>query len=74
MRQIRTRLREENQTFRDAVIQGLRATLLASTATTEAYCPPDEAFEGEIGFASGFGANDLTRAIHQDGAARFPAS
>lgn len=72
MAQVRVALSERNITFREAVIEGLRRTLLHPGGTTD-FTLRDASFKREAGFAPGFGADALTQAIREDGEQRMVA-
>ncbi len=72
MAEIRAELGARGMTFREAVIEGLRRTLL-QPRSEQGFELRDASFEGIIGFAPGFGADDVTDAIRADAEARMVA-
>lgn len=70
MRRIKSKLKAKGMSFREAVIDALRQTLLAE----QAHAPfqlRDEAFSGKVGFAGQFAGDKLTAAIHADAEQRL---
>ena len=68
LRQIKPVLRREGLTMRQAIINGLRSTLL--TGTSSDYVLPDARFTGPAGFADGFDG-DVNAAVRDDTAQRM---
>jgi hypothetical protein len=74
MSRVRTELKARGLTFRDAVIFGLQATLLApSPEDSKPFKLKDAAFTGPIGFAPGFSADNLADALRSDAEERMLA-
>jgi len=73
MRRVRERLKRRGQTLREAVIEGLRLTVLAEDPPRGRFELREAAFRGEVGFAPGFAADDLTVALRGDAEDRLVA-
>lgn len=72
LEQVRARLRAQGRTLREAVIEGLRRTVLVDDSAAE-FELRDASFRGKVGFAEGFEEADLADAIRGDGEARMVA-
>lgn len=72
LEQLRRRLKTKGMTLREAILSGLRRTLLADEPSSS-FQLRDAAFVGEVGFAEGFDPDQLTGAVHHDAEQRFAA-
>jgi len=72
MAEVRVALAEKGLTFREAVIEGLRRTLLEPTGN-EGHELRDASFKGVIGFAAGFEEGALTEGLRDDAETRLVA-
>ena len=66
MAEIKAVLQAQNRTFRDAVIEGLRRTLLAEEQSQPPFQLRDASFDGPVGFAPGFEPEMLTESLRRD--------
>ncbi|MEX2497740.1 MAG: hypothetical protein WD397_02545 [Wenzhouxiangellaceae bacterium] len=71
MEEVRKALKAQNRTFRDAVIEGLRRTILADRKDPTRFKLRDATFMGKIGFAPGFQPEALTASLRQDAGERL---
>ena len=65
MARIRAELAKRNMTFREAVITGLRSTLLEPKPGVD-FKLRDASFQGQTGFTNGFDAYSLFHALHTE--------
>ncbi len=72
LERVRARLREEGRTLREAVIDGLRRTVLSEDRRA-AFELRDASFSGRTGFAEGFDEHRLGDAVRSDAEARLAA-
>ncbi len=72
LERVRARLRKEGRTLKQAVIDGLRQTVLAEDRQTP-FELRDASFSGDVGFGPGFDENGLTDAVRKDAEARLVA-